>query len=59
VTVPGNPPNLAALPSGCPFHPRCPYRFEPCDRQPPPLTPLGDERYKRCHLPTAPPPLAS
>jgi len=24
VTVPGNPPNLAALPSGCPFHPRCP-----------------------------------
>ncbi len=55
MTVPGNPPNLAALPSGCPFHPRCPYRFEPCDRQLPALTHLGGGRYKRCHLPEAPP----
>ncbi len=58
VTVPGNPPNLAALPSGCPFHPRCPYRFEPCDRQLPELTQLGGGRFKRCHLPEAPPSLA-
>jgi len=55
MTVPGSPPNLAALPSGCPFHPRCPYRFESCDRQLPALTQLGGGRYKRCHLPEAPP----
>ena len=23
--IPGTPPDLAALPSGCPFHPRCPH----------------------------------
>jgi oligopeptide/dipeptide ABC transporter ATP-binding protein len=37
-TAPGEPPNPAALPSGCPFHPRCP-RAEPACRTgaPPPL----------------------
>jgi peptide/nickel transport system ATP-binding protein len=29
--IPGAPPDLAALPSGCRFHPRCPQAFEPCD----------------------------
>jgi peptide/nickel transport system ATP-binding protein len=30
--IPGAPPDLAQPPSGCRFHPRCPLRFEPCDR---------------------------
>jgi peptide/nickel transport system ATP-binding protein len=30
--IPGAPPDLAQPPSGCRFHPRCPVRFEPCDR---------------------------
>ncbi len=30
--IPGAPPDLGQPPSGCRFHPRCPQRFEPCDR---------------------------
>ncbi|GAB1509402.1 ABC transporter ATP-binding protein [Actinophytocola sp. KF-1] len=33
--IPGSPPDLRAMPSGCTFHPRCPKAFEPCaDRSP-------------------------
>ncbi|MEE1927111.1 ABC transporter ATP-binding protein [Streptomyces sp. TRM 70351] len=28
--IPGSPPHLTAMPSGCAFHPRCPKAFEPC-----------------------------
>jgi len=28
--IPGSPPDLRAMPTGCAFHPRCPHRFEPC-----------------------------
>ncbi|GIH16669.1 dipeptide/oligopeptide/nickel ABC transporter ATP-binding protein [Rugosimonospora africana] len=28
--IPGSPPDLQAMPSGCSFHPRCPRRFDPC-----------------------------
>jgi len=28
--LPGDPPDPAAVPSGCPFHPRCPVAFEAC-----------------------------
>jgi peptide/nickel transport system ATP-binding protein len=28
--LPGSPPDLRAMPSGCAFHPRCPAAFEPC-----------------------------
>jgi oligopeptide/dipeptide ABC transporter ATP-binding protein len=28
--IPGSPPDLAGMPSGCSFHPRCPKAFEPC-----------------------------
>ena len=35
--IEGSPPSLIHLPPGCPFHPRCPHRFEPCDREEPPL----------------------
>jgi len=34
-TIPGNPPLLFNLPSGCPFHPRCPYATELCAQQDP------------------------
>jgi peptide/nickel transport system ATP-binding protein len=32
VGIPGAPPDLRAVPSGCSFHPRCPLAFAPCDR---------------------------
>ena len=30
--IEGSPPSVIHLPPGCPFHPRCPHRFEPCDK---------------------------
>jgi peptide/nickel transport system ATP-binding protein len=30
VQIPGSMPRLTAIPSGCPFHPRCPRCFTPC-----------------------------
>jgi len=37
----GELPDATGLPSGCRFHPRCPKRFEPCDRVDPVLYPAG------------------
>jgi peptide/nickel transport system ATP-binding protein len=34
-SVPGSPPSLAELPSGCPFHPRCPHVKEICTKSMP------------------------
>jgi oligopeptide/dipeptide ABC transporter ATP-binding protein len=35
--VPGRPPDLAALPPGCPFEPRCPNRQDLCRESDPPF----------------------
>ncbi|MFK3984752.1 ABC transporter ATP-binding protein [Micromonospora sp. NPDC050397] len=35
--IPGSPPDLRGMPSGCSFHPRCPKAFEPCATEIPPL----------------------
>jgi peptide/nickel transport system ATP-binding protein len=44
-------PNLNALPSGCVFHPRCPYWVEGlCDLKAPPLVDIGGERKVACHV---------
>jgi peptide/nickel transport system ATP-binding protein len=37
----GELPDPTAVPPGCRFHPRCPRRFEPCDRVDPSLIPVG------------------
>ena len=42
--IDGAMPRLAAIPSGCAFHPRCPQRFEPCDSARPELFEVGDRR---------------
>ncbi|MCS7179133.1 MAG: ABC transporter ATP-binding protein [Anaerolineae bacterium] len=34
-SVPGSPPSLANPPSGCPFHPRCPYAYQICTERMP------------------------
>ena len=38
VPIKGNPPSLAAIPSGCPFNPRCPMATEKCRAVEPELT---------------------
>src|SRR2546429_1263865 len=51
VPIEGSPPSLLAPPSGCPFHPRCRYRFEPCPIERPPLdVPAEDAHADACHL---------
>jgi len=52
VPIEGSPPSLLAPPAGCPFHPRCPYRFAPCPTDLPPLTaPVPEAHLDACHLP--------
>jgi peptide/nickel transport system ATP-binding protein len=50
VPIEGSPPSLLRPPQGCPFHPRCKYRFEPCDSKRPPLAPIPDGHPDACHL---------
>ncbi len=50
VTIPGNPPNLLQLPTGCPFSPRCKHASEQCNTAPT-LTRLADNRLRNCWLP--------
>lgn len=50
VTIPGQPPNLQSLPSGCSFHPRCVYVMDRCKSERPALTHGVDGRSKACHL---------
>jgi len=47
--IPGNPPSLLALPSGCPFSNRCLYAWEKCQEQPA-FEPVAEHHFKRCHL---------
>ncbi|HSG36745.1 MAG TPA: ABC transporter ATP-binding protein [Paracoccaceae bacterium] len=46
--IPGNPPSLLDLPSGCAFAPRCSLRSEICERVVPGLKPHGP-RIAACH----------
>jgi oligopeptide/dipeptide ABC transporter ATP-binding protein len=60
--IEGLVPNLLDIPPGCPFHPRCKFRFDPCDRELPELRapqqrrpvrepgPARADHLVRCHL---------
>jgi len=50
VPIEGSPPSLINVPPGCAFHPRCPYRFDPCDRDVPDLRDRGGGHDDACHL---------
>ncbi len=47
--IQGSPPDMANPPSGCPFHPRCPYREPICLTDPPDDVIVG-ERMAACHF---------
>jgi peptide/nickel transport system ATP-binding protein len=46
--VAGDPPDPAALPSGCPFHPRCDRVVDGCESADVRLRPAGDGRWAAC-----------
>ena len=46
----GDPPDPQQVPSGCPFHPRCPVAWDDCSRIVPELWTAGDDRRAACLL---------
>jgi peptide/nickel transport system ATP-binding protein len=54
IPIPGRPPSLITLPTGCSFHPRCPYVQERHKQVDPRLEPLPDDPSHRvaCLLPS-------
>jgi len=55
IPIPGTPPSLINVPSGCPFHPRCPYAASTNGRsvnEVPPLRAVGPGHEAACHLST-------
>ena len=50
VPIEGSPPSLIHVPPGCPFHPRCPHQFEPCDKERPAFVDRGGGHLEACHL---------
>jgi oligopeptide transport system ATP-binding protein len=48
--IPGLPPDLAHLPPGCPFAPRCERAEDVCRREFPPYVQLTPDHYSLCHF---------
>jgi len=48
--IPGMVPDLSNPPAGCKFHPRCRFRFDPCDKLPPPLFQVSPSHFVSCYL---------
>jgi len=47
-SIPGSPPDLIKLPSGCKFHPRCPFATERCREEEPELETVGENHQAAC-----------
>ena len=50
IVLPGDIADPANPPSGCYFHPRCPYAQAICVTEPPPLREVGHEHWAACHF---------
>jgi peptide/nickel transport system ATP-binding protein len=48
ISIPGSPPDLINPPSGCAFHPRCPFATERCRAEEPRLEEVGLDQYAAC-----------
>ncbi len=48
ISIPGSPPDLIDPPSGCAFHPRCPYATKKCRREEPTLITPSPEHQVAC-----------
>lgn len=50
-TLPGEPPDLINPPTGCRFHPRCPFATDVCVENVPEFKEMGSEHYAACWHP--------
>ena len=50
IILEGEVPSPINPPSGCPFHPRCPYRMDRCSQEVPPLKEIEPGHYGACFL---------
>jgi peptide/nickel transport system ATP-binding protein len=50
IILKGDVPSPINPPRGCRFHTRCPYVFDRCRTEEPPLRPLADNHVAACHL---------
>jgi oligopeptide transport system ATP-binding protein len=48
--IPGLPPDVAHLPPGCPFAPRCERAEEICRAQYPPFVQINENHWSLCHF---------
>jgi len=48
--IPGDPPDLTDIPSGCAFHPRCQYCIDICREETPEYREVMPDHFIRCHL---------
>jgi len=48
--IKGQPPSLVGVPSGCPFHPRCPYAQTVCVKEVPMLREIEAGHTAACHF---------
>ena len=50
LTIPGHVPSLDKLPSGCAFHPRCPFSEEMCSKKVPSTIEVSPNHWSACFL---------
>ncbi|MRR17639.1 MAG: ABC transporter ATP-binding protein [Deltaproteobacteria bacterium] len=48
VPIQGQPPNLANVPAGCAFHPRCNFAIERCRKETPQLVAVSEKHERAC-----------
>lgn len=48
--IPGYVPKLSEMPTGCTFHPRCPYGMPVCRDIEPEMKKIGQDQWVRCYL---------
>ncbi len=51
ISIPGSPPDLTNPPSGCRFHPRCPFAQQQCIEEEPAIVEVEPDHYSACHFP--------
>jgi peptide/nickel transport system ATP-binding protein len=49
-SIPGSPPDLIEPPTGCRFHPRCPYAKDICNKEEPSFDEIDPGRWVACHF---------